>query len=154
MMMHVFMGHVVRTHHTSANHLLRGIIYGCDRCCGRSHIHAHCQWARKKNHAQQIKQGKTKIRAMAKIGYTRKPDRQNRVPLSTLVSGRHLIGQHQPRPDSASLHRLPDFNNTYPIMPGLFDQQPTCLMRHRVIAGRGTRRVIFAVNVVVRAAEL
>ena len=34
-------------------------------------------------------------------------------------------------------HRLPDFNHTYPIMAGLFDQQPTCLTRHRVIAGRG-----------------
>ena len=42
-------------------------------------------------------------------------------------------------PDSgySSLHRLPDFNHTYPIMAGLFDQQPTCLTRHRVIAGRG-----------------
>ena len=28
-------------------------------------------------------------------------------------------------------HRLPDFNHTYPIMAGLFDQQPT---RARVIA--------------------
>ena len=37
---------------------------------------------------------------MAKIGYTRKPDGQNRVPLSTLVQGRHLIGQRPPRPDS------------------------------------------------------
>ena len=26
---------------------------------------------------------------------------------------------------------------TYPITAGLFDQQPTCLTRHRVIAGRG-----------------
>ena len=31
----------------------------------------------------------------------------------------------------SSLHRLPDFNHTYPIMAGLFDQQPT---RARVIA--------------------
>ena len=37
---------------------------------------------------------------MAKIGYTRKPDGQNRVPPSTLVPGRHLIGQRPPRPDS------------------------------------------------------
>ena len=85
---------------------------------------------------------------MAKIGYTRKPDGQNRVPPSTLVPGCHLIGQRPSRPDSGrisngstrfwlSLHRLPDFNHTYPIMAGLFDQQPTCLTRHRVIAGRG-----------------
>ena len=31
----------------------------------------------------------------------------------------------------SSPHRLPDFNHTYPIMAGLFDQQPT---RARVIA--------------------
>ena len=31
------------------------------------------------------------FRAMAKIGYTQKPDGQNRVPLSTLVPGRHLV---------------------------------------------------------------
>ena len=83
---------------------------------------------------------------MAKIGYTRKPNGQNRVPPSTLVPGRHLIGQRLPRPTLAefktglpdsgysSPHRIPDFNHTYPIMAGLFDQQPT---RARVIAGRG-----------------
>ena len=76
-------------------------------------------------------------RAMAKIGYTRKPDGQNRVPPSTLVPGRHHIGQRPPRPDSGRIwngstriwllipHRLPDFNHTYPIMAGLFEQQPT-----------------------------
>ena len=42
-------------------------------------------------------------RAMAKIGYTRKPDGQNRVPPSTLVPGRHLIGQRPPRPDSGRI---------------------------------------------------
>ena len=80
---------------------------------------------------------------MAKIGYTRKPDGQNRISPSTLVPGRHLIGQRPPKLDSgrisngsphsgySPLHRLPDFNHTYPIMAGLFDQQPT---RARVIA--------------------
>ena len=67
-----------------------------------------------------------------KIGYTRKPDGQNRVPPSTLIPGRHLIGQRPPRSDSgySSPHRLPDFNHTYRIMAGIFDQQPT---RARVI---------------------
>ena len=41
--------------------------------------------------------------AMAKIGYTRKPDGQNRVPPSTLVPGRHLISQRPPRPDSGRI---------------------------------------------------
>ena len=40
---------------------------------------------------------------MAKIGYTRKPDGQNRVLPSTLVPGRHLIGQRPPRPDSGRI---------------------------------------------------
>ena len=40
---------------------------------------------------------------MAEIGYTRKPDGQNRVPPSTLVPGRHLIGQRPPRPDSGRI---------------------------------------------------
>ena len=40
---------------------------------------------------------------MAKIGYTRKPDGQNRVPSSTLVPGSHLIGQRPPRPDSGRI---------------------------------------------------
>ena len=43
------------------------------------------------------------LRAMAKIGYTRKPDGQNRVPRSTLVPGRHLIGQCPPRHDSGQI---------------------------------------------------
>ena len=40
---------------------------------------------------------------MAKIGYTRNPDGQNRVPPSTLVPGRHIIGQPPPRPDSGRI---------------------------------------------------
>ena len=40
---------------------------------------------------------------MAKIGYTWKPDGQKRVPPSTLVPGRHLIGQRPPRPDSGRI---------------------------------------------------
>ena len=56
-------------------------------------------------------------------------------------------------PDSgySSLHRLPDFSHTYPIMAGLLDQQPT---RARVIASSPDAAVIFAVDVVVRAEEL
>ena len=34
--------------------------------------------------------------AVAKIGYTRTTDGQNRVPPTTLVPGRHLIGQRPP----------------------------------------------------------
>ena len=108
------------------------------------------------------------IRAMAKIGYTRSPDGQKRVPPSTLVPVRHLIGQRPPRPDSGRIlngstrfwlltpHRLPDFNHTYPIMAGLFDQQPTRARAHADASSRhrGTRRGIFVVDVVVRAAEL
>ena len=40
---------------------------------------------------------------MVKIGYTRKPDGQNRVPFSTLVPGRHLIGQRPPKPDAGRI---------------------------------------------------
>ena len=40
---------------------------------------------------------------MAKIGYTRKPDGQNRVPPSTIVPRCHLIGQRPPRPDSGRI---------------------------------------------------
>ena len=88
-------------------------------------------------------------RAMAKIGYTRKPDGQNRVPPSTLVPGRHLIGQRPPRPDygriwngstrfwlliAPSATRFqshpPDYGRA--IRPAA--HMPT---RHRVIAGRG-----------------
>ena len=89
------------------------------------------------------------IRAMAKIGYTRKPDGQKRVPLSTLVPGRHLIGQRPPRPDSGRIwngstrfwllippsatrcqSHLPDYGRA--IRPAAHTRT-----RHRVIAGRG-----------------
>ena len=81
-------------------------------------------------------------RAMAKIGYTRKPDGHNRVPPFTLVRGAILLANARPDPTLAEIetdppvschsfpHRLPDFDHTYPIMAGLFDQQPT---RTRVI---------------------
>ena len=88
---------------------------------------------------------------MSKTGY----------PLPRKSQGAIFLGNARPDPTLAefqtgppdsgysSVHRLPDFNHTYPIMAGLFDQQPTCLTRHR-----GTRRVIFAVYVVVPAADL
>ena len=50
-----------------------------------------------------IKKNVLKYGAMAKIGCTRKPDGQNRVPRSTLVPGRHFIGQRPPRPDSGRI---------------------------------------------------
>ena len=66
-------------------------------------------------------------------------------PLPRLRQGAILLANARPDPTLAefetgppdsgsSPHRLPDFNHTYPIMAGLFDQQPT---RARVIAGRG-----------------
>ena len=73
---------------------------------------------------------------MAKTGY----------PLPRQSQGAILLANARPEPTLAefetgpsdsgysSPHRLPDFNHTYPIMAGLFDQQPT---RARVIAGRG-----------------
>ena len=56
-------------------------------------------------------------------------------------------------PDSgySSPHRLPDFDHTYPLMAGLFDQQPT---RARVIASSRDTAGHFAVDVIVRAAKL
>ena len=92
---------------------------------------------------------------MSKTGY----------PLPRKSQGAIFLGNARPDPTLAEFQtgppdsgysspQLPDFNHTYPIMAGLFDQQPT---RARVIASsrhRGTRRVIFAVDVVVRAAEL
>ena len=88
---------------------------------------------------------------MDKIGYTRKPDGQNRVPPSTLVPGRAiLLANARPDPTLAefetgppdsgysSPHRLPDFDHTYPIMAGLFIRPSAYTRtRHRVIAGRG-----------------
>ena len=38
------------------------------------------------------------------------------------------LAEYQTRPPDSGYsppHRLPDFNHTYPIMAGLFDQQPT-----------------------------
>ena len=86
---------------------------------------------------------------MAKIGYTRNPDGQNRVPPSTLVPGRHLIGQRPSRPDSSRISNgstrfwlptppsstrfqshLPDYGRA--IRPAAHTRK-----RHRVIAGRG-----------------
>ena len=93
---------------------------------------------------------------MAKIGYTRKPGGQNRVPPSTLVPGRILLANARPDPTLAEFqtgppdsgysppHRLPGFNHTYPIMAGLFDQQPTRARTHADASSRhgGTRRGI------------
>ena len=105
---------------------------------------------------------------MVKIGFTRKPDGQNRVRPSTLVPVRHRIGQRPSRPDSdrnsngftrfwlLNPHRLPDVNHTYRLMAGLFDQQPTRARAHAHASSRhrGTGRGILAVDVVVRAAEI
>ena len=89
------------------------------------------------------------LRAMAKIGYTRKHDCQNRVSPSTLVPGHHLIGQRPPRPDSGRIwngstrfwlllppsatrfqSHLPDYSRA--IRPVAHTRT-----RHRVIEGRG-----------------
>ena len=86
---------------------------------------------------------------MAKIGYTWKLDGQYRVPPSTLVPGRHLIGQRPPRPDSGRISNgsnrfwlltppsairfqshLPDHGRA--IRPAAYART-----RHGVIAGRG-----------------
>ena len=90
-----------------------------------------------------------KIWTMAKIGYTRNPDGENRVPPSTLVPGRHLISQRPPRPDFGRIwngstrfwllippsatrfqSNLPDYGR---------DIRPAAHTRtsHRVIAGPG-----------------
>ena len=59
-------------------------------------------WSNSSNTTAKTKTTTTKTttiqKVMAKIGYTQKPDGQNRVPPSTLVPGRHLIGQRPPRP--------------------------------------------------------
>ena len=86
---------------------------------------------------------------MAKIGYTRKPDGQNRVPPSTLVPGRHRIGQRPPRPDSGRIrNRSPRFWLLIPPSATRFQShlpgygrdirpESNTRTRHRVIAGRG-----------------
>ena len=89
---------------------------------------------------------------MAKTGYPLPRENQGAISLANARPDPTAEFQTGP-PDSrySSLHRLPDFNHTYPIMARLFDQQPTCLTRNR---HRGTRRLIFAVDVVVRVAKL
>ena len=83
-------------------------------------------------------------------------------PLPRLRQGAILLANARPDPTLAefetgppdsgsSPHRLPDFNHTYPIMAGLFDPQPHA---HASSRHRRTWRVIFAVDVVLRAAEL
>ena len=86
---------------------------------------------------------------MAKIGYTRKLDGQNRVPPSTLVPGRHLIGQRPPRPDSGRTSN--GSTRFWLLIPPLATRFQSHLLhygrairpaahtrtRHRVIAGRG-----------------
>ena len=86
---------------------------------------------------------------MAKIGYNRKPDGQNRVPPSTVVSGRHLIGQRPPRPDSGRMSNgstrfwllLPPSATRFPSrLPGYgraIRPAGHTRTRHSVIAGRG-----------------
>ena len=100
---------------------------------------------------------------MAKIGYTRKPDGQNRVPPSTLVPGRHLIGQRPQIRLWPNLKRVHPILATHPppgypisitltqLWPGYSTSSPHALASSR---HRGTRRVILAVDVVVRAAQL
>ena len=86
---------------------------------------------------------------MANTGYNRKPDRQNRVPPSTLVPGRHLLGQRPPRPDSG---RICNISTRFWLLipPSATRFQSHVLdygranrpaartrTRHRVITGRG-----------------
>ena len=84
---------------------------------------------------------------MAKTGYPLPRQSQGAILLANARADPTLAEFQTGPPDSgySTPHRLPDFNHTYPFMAGLFDQQT----RHR-----GTRRGIFAVDVVVRAAEL
>ena len=76
---------------------------------------------------------------MAKTGYSLPRWSQGAILLANSRPDPTLAEFQTGPPDSgySSLYQLPDFNHTYPIMAGLFDQQPTCLTRHRVIAGRG-----------------
>ena len=72
---------------------------------------------------------------MAKTGYPLLRESQGAILLANARPDQTLAEFETGPPDSgySSPHRLPDFNHTYPIMAGLFDQQT----RHRVIAGRG-----------------
>ena len=96
---------------------------------------------------------------MAKIGYTRKPDGQNRVPPSTLVPGAPSNW-----PTLAQTRLWPSLKRVHPILathppigypisitptrlwPGYSTSSPHA---HASSRHRGTRRVIFAVDVVV-----
>ena len=70
---------------------------------------------------------------MAKTGYPLLRESQGAILLANARPDQTLAEFETGPPDSgySSPHRLPDFNHTYPIMAGLFDQQPTCA---RVIA--------------------
>ena len=86
---------------------------------------------------------------MAKNGYTRKPDDRNPVPPSTLVPGRHRIGQRPLRPDFCRI--LNGLTRFWLIIPPSLTRDQAHLpergrairpaahtrTRHRVIAGRG-----------------
>ena len=86
---------------------------------------------------------------MIKIGYTRNPDGQNRVPPSTLVPGCHLIGQRPPRPDSGRISNgstrfwlltprsATRFQSHLPDYGRAIRQAAHVRRRPRVIAGRG-----------------
>ena len=69
---------------------------------------------------------------MAKTGYTLPRSSQGAILFANARPGTTLAEFETGPPDSgySSPHRLPDFNHTYSIMAGLFDQQPT---RARVI---------------------
>ena len=120
----------------------------CGLCLGNVHITKKEQWP---------KLG-TPGSPMAKTGYPLLRESQGAILLANARPGPTLTEFQTGPPDSgySPPHRLPDFNHTYPVMAGVFDQQPT-RARARADASsrhRGTRRGIFAVDVVVRAAEL
>ena len=70
---------------------------------------------------------------MAKTGYPLLRESQGAILLANARPDQTLAEFETGPPDSgySSPHRLPDFNHTYLIIAGLFDQQPT---RARVIA--------------------
>ena len=90
---------------------------------------------------------------MAKTGYPIQRWSQGAILLANARPDPTLAEFETGPPDSgySSPHRLPDFNHTYPIMAGYSTSSPHA---HASSRHRGTRRVIFAVDVVVRAAEL